>query len=111
MTDKQKHYCAAICDYYGIESQLRQTIEELSELITAICKLKRPLKADDLGEKMREFAQLHDDLKSEIADVEIMLEQIKHYFVYDDIESYIEYKIKRQIVRMGVDTDVTNGGD
>ena len=56
-----------IINYFGIENQKKKVIEELSELIQAICK-------NDL-----------ENILEEIADVEIMLKQLK-IILYDNKE-------------------------
>ena len=61
--DKEKIYRKVI-GKYGIEAQLDMVIEEMSELTKEICKIKR-----GKGKYM--------NIVEEIADVEIMLDQLK----------------------------------
>lgn len=61
--NKEKIYKKAI-GKYGVAAQLDMVIEEMSELTKEICKIKR-------GKGN------HMNLVEEIADVEIMLEQLK----------------------------------
>lgn len=80
-----------IADYYGYEKQSRKTVEELAELTVAINKyIDEPKESHFLN------------LIEEIADVEIMLEQLK--IIHDiDIEFINDIKlnkIKRQINRI-----------
>lgn len=70
-----------IADYYGLEGQELKLIEEMAELTQAIIKGK------------------HDHVSEEIADVEIMLEQVKYLGHYHP-EAYREFKIARQLKRM-----------
>lgn len=72
-------------DYFGEERQIIQTCEECSELIQAISKANR------YGEKYT------DNVAEEIADVLIMIEQIKLIFdITDaDIERYKQMKLNR----------------
>lgn len=71
--------CNNAVEQWGHISQLMKTIEELSELIKAICK------ADNL-----------DDIAEETADVEIMLEQLKIMLTCrSEVESWKEYKLER----------------
>ena len=70
-----------IADYYGIDVQTRNLIEELSELIRALCR------------------QDYDNIVEELADVEIMLEQVKYLGNYNTEEAK-HYKIERQLKRM-----------
>lgn len=73
---------------YGI-LQLAVAIEELSELQKEICK------------SLRDKTNI-DNIVEEIADVTIMLEQLKIYFKIsdNDLNSIIDYKIKRTKERL-----------
>jgi NTP pyrophosphatase (non-canonical NTP hydrolase) len=74
---------------YGTDYQLNIAIEELSELIKAICKYKR-VKPDEAC-----YLQIAGIIE-ETADVLIMIEQIKIIMGEDDlIASEIDRKIKR----------------
>ena len=98
MTTEQK--IQYIADHYGYEPQSRQLIEELSELIQAVCKHnrafdgKRPSKFSNCPEK--------DAITEEMADVEIMLSQIKYLLGVGDgeLSQIIESKLDRQIERI-----------
>ena len=68
--------------HYGFENQRLKTIEELSELIQALCK-------DD-----------KDNVKEEVADCLIMLEQLKIYLGEDIIDKIIDEKLNRQLRRI-----------
>lgn len=70
-----------IADNYDLEGQELKLIEEMAELTQAIIKGK------------------HDHVSEEIADVEIMLEQVKYLGHYHP-EAYREFKIARQLKRM-----------
>lgn len=83
-----------IADYYGLDSQLNILQEELSELIQAVSKYRR-------GD------QSH--ILEEIADVEIMLDQVKYLLcnpeiprslIYESIQGIKEDKLKRQLGRI-----------
>lgn len=72
-----------IADHYGLEHQLGKCKEELGELIQAI---------DSLDEKA---------IVEEIADVEIMTEQLKYLMRTEpSVEIYKDYKIARQLRRI-----------
>ena len=75
-----------IINYYGKDHQKMKAIEELSELIKAICK-------NDV-----------ENIKEEIADVYIMLSQLRIIYRLDDkiIEKIEDEKIKRTIDRMKI---------
>ena len=100
MTADQKSKCERIYNYYGAEKQRRQLVEECAELIQAITKLGRAADTQDSA-KIYEATLC---LREEIADVEIMLEQIKNApsvrgkgGKYQDI---ITYKLNRQLERI-----------
>ena len=78
------------------------TIEELSELIQVICKLKRLTNQDKTLRK--EEHQIFEDLKEELSDVYLLLEQIKILGKITDyeIERRINEKIKRTFEKVGV---------
>ena len=83
-----------IANYYGYESQSNQLIEELSELIQAICKKKRVANKFSTYDEMEEA---NDNLIEEIADVEIMLAQVKYLLGINKqyIDTIKEMKINR----------------
>lgn len=82
-----------IADYYGYEEQSNQLIEECAELIQAVNKLRRSHRANK-----KDFYNLVE----EIADVEIMLAQVKHLLGIHprDVERLKICKIQRQKERM-----------
>lgn len=61
-----------IAEYYGWDAQSNMLIEECAELIQAVNKYKR------VEDSLVRLNIAFDNLVEEIADVEIMLEQIKH---------------------------------
>ena len=80
--DKIELYRKAI-DKYGEEAQRRVAIEELSELIKELCKWDR-------GQGLR----VH--VAEEIADVQIMLEQLRLMFDCDNvINDWYDFKLER----------------
>jgi len=83
--------CTKIAEHYGWEQQSNIANEELSELIKAICKWNRE---PNIESKER--------ITEEIADVEIMIDQIKHLLnIYDvDVDEYKHDKIQRQFSRI-----------
>lgn len=85
MTDLQRALCRDILNHYGTNMQMDVTQEECAELIQAISKVKR--------EGLR--ATTYDNFIEELADVEIMIEQMK-YMIRDDLEAVIEIKLERQ---------------
>lgn len=82
MTD---HGIKVIADHYGKKHQTIKTMEELAELIQALAR----------GDE--------DNIKEEMADVMVMLEQIKYLYGFSEIEiNRIMFdKIVRQLGRAG----------
>ena len=79
----------AAFDAWGEDAQLNVAIEELSELIKEICKQKRGI-------------GVSEHLVEEVADVEIMLEQIKQIFHIADEEVgwWKSFKLSRLAERL-----------
>lgn len=74
----------------GLETQLVKAIEEMSELTKEICKIK-------CGQGS------HAALADEIADVTIMLEQLKLFFdIRDLVDDHVDMKIHRLQERIGM---------
>lgn len=81
-----------VADHYGIENQTQQTIEELAELSVALCKIHRyGLNGETYG-----------PMAEEIADVEIMLGQLKYLYRIDglEIDKIKTRKFDRQMIRV-----------
>ena len=85
-----------IADTYGYDAQSRQLIEEMADLTQAINKAWR------MGNDFDNLLVQKRNIKEEIADVYIMLEQMKYLLnIYeDDIETIISRKILRQLERI-----------
>ncbi len=77
-------------DSYGRVNQVIKTVEELSELSQALCKILTSKFTDDNSE-------IFENIFEEMADVEIMLEQCKMIFYKseDKINDYKKKKIER----------------
>ena len=73
--------------HYGVENQMAQSIEELAELIVAINKCLRY--KDDI--------EARNNLVEEVADVLIMIDQLKIIMNIKDyeIDCYRKYKLER----------------
>ena len=78
------------------------TIEELSELCQVICKLKRWYNHDKTLRK--DVNQIFGELKEELSDAYLVLEQIKILTQTNDyeIERRINEKIRRTFKKVGV---------
>lgn len=85
MTSKETMYKAI--NTYGVENQMIKTVEELSELSQALCKILTSKFTDDNSE-------IFENIYEEMADVEIMLEQCKMIFTKVKIKLTIT-KIKK----------------
>lgn len=81
-----------IAIHYGYDRQSIKLIEEMAELQQAICKHR------ESTDKVKTFI----DIKSEIADVLVVLDQMKYLLNIKDeeLEEIKEYKINRQLLRM-----------
>lgn len=80
-SDYTKSRIRYIADYYGKEAQTKKLIEELSELIRALAR------------------EDEANIMEEIADVEIMIAQIKYLYA-QRCNDIINYKLDRQINRI-----------
>lgn len=91
-----------IAEYYGYEAQSNQLVEECAELIQAVNKYRRV--ETGLGQPVLEDkkAIARDNLVEEIADVEVMLEQVKYLLQIpeDEITAVKTFKVNRTKERM-----------
>ena len=85
-----------IADHYGVNSQLDILQEECAELIQAVSKYRRTNDPNI-------FDRMH--LEEEVADVEIMIAQIKDLMKLSekDIRGIKDTKLERQLERMRED--------
>jgi len=74
---------------WGTGSQIMMAIEECAEFIKAASKLDREVNGSTI-----------DDVCSEIADVEIMMAQMRYIFPEELIEKHKEKKLKRLVERI-----------
>ena len=87
-----------IVKYYGVKNQIPVWIEEMSELTKVLCKWFR--KYDELEGDIN--LQLLSDMKEEITDVMICLDQLKYHILYteDDLMKEYKWKVNRQLDRI-----------
>lgn len=92
-----------IVKHYGVKAQIPVWIEEQSELIKVLCKWAR--KYDKLEGDIN--LQLLSDMKEEITDVIICLDQLRYVIGFDDENMMKEYKFKveRQLERIAGETN------
>ena len=94
MTRKQNRQLHYIIGRYGEYFQVLKAIEECSELSQALCRV-----VNETCEKGN-FDKKVVDMIDEIADVAIMLEQLKIIFhCHDQVKERIDFKINRQLER------------
>lgn len=82
-----------IADHYGYEHQLNKLVEEIGELLVEISKLRA---AKDIADAYAAIVRL----EKELADVEILIMQLKMLGDAEHVEDTIDYKIQRQIKRI-----------
>ena len=93
---KDKAFLHKLINKFGV-IQLFVAVEELSELQKELCKFFRgKLKVENI--------------KEEIADVIIMLYQVKDYFMIEDkeLQDMVKYKIERTKERLGFTNENKN---
>ena len=90
MTTKQKLQAMHILYNYGSQNQILKCCEELSELNAAILHYVNKGKNNT------------DEVLDEMADVYIMLEQMRHVFPFGEnvLNERIDYKLNRQLDRI-----------
>ena len=82
MKDTERKLYKDVLESWGIAAQMDMAIEECSELINALCKLRRGRVGP--GEVI-----------TEVADVMIMCEQLACYFGEVNVDAEKDYKFKR----------------
>lgn len=100
-----------ISENYGYDAQSRQCIEEMAELTKALNKFWRKnllcgqvKLTPELVERLKATKEYKDVLE-EIADVQIMLNQIQYLLDMETTEM-VEFKLQRQIER--IDSECSN---
>ena len=91
---------------YGEENQLRQTQEELAELIVAINKYERAIKNDGCPSYIA--YNTRKNIIEEMADVLMMLDAVKKIVDIQDeeLESVRSFKINRLLNRLKEERDL-----
>lgn len=96
MTREQK--IEYIAKHYGFENQCRQAVEEMAELTKEICKYQRVMSQKPINQT--ELSRTFYNLACEIADVEIMIQQLKCLTDTKVVELEIDGKLERQLKRI-----------
>ena len=86
---------------YGVQAQCDVAIEEMAELTKAIVKIRRV--ADDYGKTQAAL----ENLLEEIADVDIMIDQLKIMWGQKQVEEYRRKKLERLERRLEGDRNET----
>ena len=93
---EMKKYLLFFINTYGTKLQQDISIEEMAELQKAILKHRR-----------NPTEETRKDIIDEIADVQIMLEQLKIIFYCDkEVKERIKYKLERQKERILIEKNV-----
>ena len=95
MTDTKNIYWSAI-ETFGYDLQIAVAIEEMAELTKALCKAQRKLFAAEMFIGDGEIDN-HDEIAEEIADVQIVLEELMLLF---GIPSEVQKARKRKLERL-----------
>lgn len=82
MEQDERTVCVLAVEKFGPESQINMALEECAELIDALCKFRR--------ERVGTL-----DVITEIADVQIMCEQLAYMFGEQTVEDERKRKIER----------------
>ena len=88
-SEEQRNICKKAVDSYGEISQMIKTAEEMGELIRAISRVILQQGESDV--------QIESNYNEEIADVTIMLEQLKYtrHYKQEFVDFWKEEKLKR----------------
>ena len=99
--EKKKLYRAVI-DKFGITAQTLMLAEESSEMVKAASKCCRYIKRLEPGDSLA--MSLVNDLIEEMADVEIVMEQMQteYYITRSQIDTVKEMKLKRLKGKVGI---------
>lgn len=89
---------------FGGQHQVDRALEELVELMTALLKERRNRDAD-------EYQRLTEDVREEMADVQIMLDQLR--LIYGPTDAHEACKLQRlaELVRKHGGTQILGGID
>lgn len=97
ITKDQEITLRKVLGHYGVDQQETKCIEECAELIKAITdyKLQGPIASP------KQSSELVGSMIEELADVIIMTKQLAMAVGQAEVESVIDYKVKRIAKRIG----------
>lgn len=90
-----------IAEHYGVDIQMQQLIEEMSELTKAICKYFR---SNGKGQPIPDYTKsiVKENLIEELADVKLVLDQVVFLLgCNEEVLEVMKEKINRTFGRMG----------
>lgn len=91
-----------IANFYGLNGQQNQLIEEMAELTQAICKMNRVHGCGQPVANEIKIASLEYNLFEELADVRLVLDQVIFLLGCDqEVQEIENQKIERTLERMG----------
>ena len=93
MKEEYIEYYKKYLETFGIKSESRICIEEMSELIKELCKLERYRDTDKEHE-------IIESIKEEIADVLNTVEQLYLYYGPEEIDNIRLFKLKRGMEKL-----------
>lgn len=99
MNGYNENLCAYIADHYGMDAQRKQTNQELGELLQEL-----NWHDDQIGE------DYFDHLLEELADVQIMIEQVRvlHGITREMLDDKMTEKLERQMQRIKTEQEKTD---
>lgn len=97
MNDREKTILCTALTKYGIDKQTDMMIEEMSELTKALLKLRR------FHDSISLAPALAANVIEEIADVAIMLEQMRIYYSPAAVDKQKQYKLERLAKLLGIE--------
>lgn len=97
MTQEQLRNLNTIVTTYGDDPQMDMCIEECAELQKALLKYRRKKKGFSSDDEVKTAKA---NVVDELADVCVMVEQMKIVYGYEAVEERIKFKIDRQMDRL-----------
>lgn len=93
---KNKSIYQKVLESFGEDALIQINLEEMGELLQALCKYKRKFNSATEEEK----AKLIDNIQEEIADVLFSTEQLAYVFGQEQVQKVKDYKMKRALKRV-----------